>query len=213
MFDFTNVCRALNSRPAETNSESILQQFNPLSGFFLPNKPCVMPTTRRSTGGARARQGPAKGQSTISFSNRVSKPGVKQDLKKSTITPKKADEVTAAKSASQDELDEELNTPEVVDIEVEAEEAEPEEKEEVLEKSEAELRAEKITDAQIGKYWKAIEAERIAPRVHVGDLSTGEKVLRYFDVSSQYGVRVPATFCLSQAMTKLTLSSTVEYKH
>jgi DNA polymerase delta subunit 4 len=55
-------------------------------------------------------------------------------------------------------------------------------------KSEADVRAEAVSEKQIVKYWKDIEALRIAPRVHVDDLSVGEKVLRYFDVSSQYGV-------------------------
>lgn len=59
------------------------------------------------------------------------------------------------------------------------------------EKTEAELEAEKTTDAQIARYWKGIEAQRIAPRVHQEGLSVGEKVLRYFDVSSQYGVSNP----------------------
>jgi DNA polymerase delta subunit 4 len=56
------------------------------------------------------------------------------------------------------------------------------------ERTAEELKAEKVTDAQIRKYWKAREAERKAPRVHQEDLSVEEKVLRLFDMSSQYGV-------------------------
>lgn len=149
-----------------------------------------MPTTRRSTGGARARPGPNKGQSTISFSNKVSKPVPRQELKKAAVT--KGDRIV-----SHNKKEEEV--PEAVEIEVESEVEQPEPKVEVPEKNEAQIRAEKTTDAQINKYWRNIEAERIAKRVHVEDLSTGEKVLRYFDVSSQYGVRVlsmPTRFSL-----------------
>lgn len=57
----------------------------------------------------------------------------------------------------------------------------------VPDKTEAELRAE-VSDAQVKRYWKAVEAQRKAPRVHQEDLDVSDKVLRYFDVSSQYGV-------------------------
>lgn len=59
------------------------------------------------------------------------------------------------------------------------------------EKSEEELKAEKITDAQIRKYWKEREGERRSQRVHQEDLSVEEKILRLFDMSSQYGVSPP----------------------
>ncbi|KAG5918014.1 hypothetical protein E4U42_007037, partial [Claviceps africana] len=49
------------------------------------------------------------------------------------------------------------------------------------------IRAAEVTDAHINEYWKEIEAERKAPRVHQEGLSVHEKVLRCFDVSSQYG--------------------------
>ncbi|KAH8816261.1 DNA polymerase delta [Xylogone sp. PMI_703] len=55
------------------------------------------------------------------------------------------------------------------------------------EKSEIEKKAESMSAAQIRKYWQGIESMRIAKRVHQEDLSTEEKILRYFDVSSQYG--------------------------
>jgi len=72
-------------------------------------------------------------------------------------------------------------------------------------KDEREGQAEKITDAQIKKYWKAEEDSRLAPRgkpitrpfkyssnhspltVHQSSLSLHEKILRHFDLSSQYG--------------------------
>jgi len=52
-----------------------------------------------------------------------------------------------------------------------------------------EERAAKVSEAQVKRYWKAKEEERIAPRVHQGGLGVGEKVLREFDSSCQYGVR------------------------
>ncbi|KAF4820603.1 DNA polymerase delta subunit 4 [Colletotrichum siamense] len=138
-----------------------------------------MPTTRRSTGGARARPGPARGQSTISFSHKVSKP-VPKDLKKAAVLGSAVERAEQAKKEEAVQVDEiQVDEPETKE--------EEEVKEEVPEKSEAVTRAEKISDAQINKYWKAIEAERIAPRVHQKDVTLAEKVLRYFDVSSQYG--------------------------
>ncbi|KAH9234332.1 hypothetical protein K456DRAFT_1723940 [Colletotrichum gloeosporioides 23] len=138
-----------------------------------------MPTTRRSTGGARARPGPARGQSTISFSHKVSKP-VPKDLTKAAVLGSAVERAEQAKKEEAVQVDEiQVDEPETKE--------EEEVKEEVPEKSEAVIRAEKISDAQINKYWKSIEAERIAPRVHQKDVTLAEKVLRYFDVSSQYG--------------------------
>lgn len=143
-----------------------------------------MPPTRRSTGGARARPGPVRGQSTISFSGRVSK-SVPTDAKKAVVSP------SVAKAAGPETISspaEEFDSAEVEELDV-TDETEPELQEEtVREKTEAEARAEQISDAQIKKYWKAVESQRKAPRVHQQDLDVSEKVLRYFDVSSQYGV-------------------------
>ncbi|RFU81324.1 dna polymerase delta subunit 4 [Trichoderma arundinaceum] len=155
-----------------------------------------MPTTRRSAASARGRPGPAKGQSTISFSGKVTK-AVPKDLKKAAVdTPAVARTTIPERPASKDEVTKEEAAVDVAAEEPESlEEPELEAEEEVEpaveqapEKSEAELKAEKITDAQIKSYWKAIEKQRKAPRVHQEDLDLGEKVLRYFDVSSQYGI-------------------------
>lgn len=144
-----------------------------------------MPTTRRSTGGARARPGPARGQSTISFSHKVSKP-VPKDLKKAAVLSSAVERAGQAQKKEEEEEEEEAQVDEIQVGEPEAEEQDV--KKQVPEKSEAVIRAENISDAQINKYWKSVEAERIAPRVHQKDVSLAEKVLRYFDVSSQYGV-------------------------
>ncbi|PON29267.1 DNA polymerase delta subunit 4 [Trichoderma gamsii] len=152
-----------------------------------------MPTTRRSAASARGRPGPAKGQSTISFSGKVTK-AVPKDLKKAVVdAPMIARTTIPERPAAKDEVRKEEE--EAVNVAVEETEVvEPEKEEEVEEiieqvpeKSEAELKAEKITDTQIKSYWKDIEKQRKAPRVHQQDLDLGEKVLRYFDVSSQYG--------------------------
>ena len=51
-----------------------------------------------------------------------------------------------------------------------------------------EVEATKVSEAQIKKYWKGKEDDRIASRVHQRGLSVHEKVLREFDLSSQFGV-------------------------
>ena len=56
------------------------------------------------------------------------------------------------------------------------------------ERSAEEQKAEKVTDAQIKRYWRDREVERRAPRVHQEGLAVEEKILRLFDMSSQFGV-------------------------
>lgn len=153
-----------------------------------------MPTTRRAAAAARGRPGPAKGQSTISFTGRVTK-AVPKDLKKAvTDTPAIGKTTIPERPASKGAVTKEEEGGKVVDVVADEPEVHEESEAEVEpvtekapEKTEAELKAEKITDAQIKSYWKAIEKVRKAPRVHQEDLDLGEKVLRYFDVSSQYG--------------------------
>ncbi|PTB58933.1 hypothetical protein M431DRAFT_478073 [Trichoderma harzianum CBS 226.95] len=153
-----------------------------------------MPTTRRAAAAARGRPGPAKGQSTISFTGRVTK-AVPKDLKKAvTDTPAITKTTIPERPASKGAVTKEEEEEKVVDVVADEPEVHEESEAEVEpvaekapEKTEAELKAEKITDAQIKSYWKAIEKVRKAPRVHQEDLDLGEKVLRYFDVSSQYG--------------------------
>lgn len=131
-----------------------------------------MPATRKSSrlSGAGAKQ------STLSFNHRVTK---------NVVAPGKKEVVSAAAPSSKlakeyvPEPEAETEVDEVEEITVEAD------------KSEAEQRAAKISDAAIARYWGGIEAGRRAKAVHrkhVEGLGTGEKVLRYFDVSSQYGV-------------------------
>ncbi|KAK3361050.1 DNA polymerase delta, subunit 4-domain-containing protein [Lasiosphaeria ovina] len=141
-----------------------------------------MPVTRKSTRSS----GPPKGQSTLSFNHRVTK-SVPKSAKDSLLKPSSL----SKEIPPEPEAD---SPPQTTDIEVEKEEApqqvKQESSEEAAEKSDAEFRADRISDASIERYWGKIEASRQARathRKHTEGLTTGEKLLRYFDVSSQYG--------------------------
>lgn len=148
----------------------------------------IMPTTRRS---ARQASGAGK-QSTLSFNHRITKGGVAKSAKDAVKTSSLSKEyvpeptepgkpnvekITITKQDREQEVEEGGETEANVEV--------------VPEKSEAEQRAEKISDAAIERYWDQIHAARMAKAVHqkhTEGLTTGEKILRYFDVSSQYGV-------------------------
>lgn len=140
-----------------------------------------MPTTRRTSGrGARA----SGNQSTLSFNHRVTKPGSHSHSKSAKeaaldTTPTKPSPLSKSIKPSP-EPEEQIETTSI--IPEPAIESAPE-----REKSDAEIKAEKISEAQLKKYWRGVEAQRKAPRVHQQGLDMGEKILRYFDVSSQYG--------------------------
>ncbi|KAI0125047.1 DNA polymerase delta, subunit 4-domain-containing protein [Xylariales sp. AK1849] len=144
-----------------------------------------MPATRRSNSGPRS-SGAGGKQATLSFNNRVTKPVPKSSKNLvSSTTPTKASPLSKHVSSAADPAAEdvaEIEEPESLEAKVEEEVVE-----EVPEKSQAEKIAAKISERQIGTYWKKLEGERNAPRVHQADLTLAEKVLRYFDVSSQYG--------------------------
>jgi DNA polymerase delta subunit 4 len=124
-----------------------------------------MPTTRRKAAATPS----TRNQSTLSFNNktaRITKPSL-QD--------------TPATKKPQSKLSEpgqevEIETPEIAEVEVEPEQDEeteiafsvsPPKKRKTAKatgKSEREVAADKITDAQIKRYWKAEEDARLAPR-------------------------------------------------
>ncbi|KAL8707637.1 MAG: hypothetical protein Q9220_007375 [cf. Caloplaca sp. 1 TL-2023] len=54
-------------------------------------------------------------------------------------------------------------------------------------RDENEEKAGKVSEAAVKRYWREKEMERKAPRVHQQTLSLHEKILRHFDLSSQYG--------------------------
>jgi DNA polymerase delta subunit 4 len=150
-----------------------------------------MPPTRKTPGTHAA--GPGK-QSKLSFAHRVTKPSAKvvgKDLNAGAPSPL-SKQVFPEKAAPAPVKEE---APEAEVVKDEQEEEEEEEPQSTIAppapvKTDAELEAEKISDVQVGRYWRAVEAQRLAPRVHQEDLDVSEKVLRYFDVSSQYGVSV-----------------------
>lgn len=148
-----------------------------------------MPTTRKSTHGSAARGAALGKQSTLSFNNRVSKAGAARATskdKEAQFDSPIAIPPPSKRVKVEDQLEE---VEEQLDAESRVSEAEDHAQAEVAEEKDlAKVRAEKVTDAQIRKYWKGVEDARIARRVHQEELSTGEKVLRYFDISSQYGV-------------------------
>ncbi|KAI0130950.1 hypothetical protein F4814DRAFT_404309 [Daldinia grandis] len=142
-----------------------------------------MTNTRRSSGGNRT----TGKQSTLSFNHRVTK-SVPKSAKDLISKPVKQSPLVKHISSAQPEPKEEEED-EVVKDEPEDEEPLVKQPHIQPEKSESELRASKVTDRQIDQYWRQLERERIAKRVHQEDLTLAEKVLRYWDVSSQYGVR------------------------
>lgn len=150
-----------------------------------------MPATRRSSRVAAAKS-TAK-QSTLSFNNRVSKAGAAKVSAKEAAAAVAAAALTPPASSPPTER-KAVEPSEEADIEVDQSDAlvDDEEEEEVakveVRRPSAEVRAERVTDAQVKRYWREVEAVRIAKRVHQKNLSLAEKVLRYFDISSQYGV-------------------------
>lgn len=150
-----------------------------------------MPVTRRSARASAAGAGPSTSgkQSTLSFKNKITKSSassVTAGKDKAALlnkVPARTKEVVLPPSPTPDK--EEEKQPEV-----------KEEKKETENKTEAELRAAEVSDAAVEKYWKGIEESRMARdvhRKHTEGLTTGEKVLRYFDVSSQYGPCIGTT--------------------
>ncbi|KAI1111436.1 DNA polymerase delta, subunit 4-domain-containing protein [Nemania sp. NC0429] len=143
-----------------------------------------MPRGKRSVAGSRA----SGKQATLSFNHRVTKsvPKSAKDLVSTSPSSPLAKYVTHAEPDVKSE----------VESDVEEEKEHLEELKQVVperEKTEAELRADEITDRQISRYWNGIESERKTKRLHQEELSLAEKILRYWDVSSQYGPCVGIT--------------------
>jgi hypothetical protein len=138
-------------------------QKNTIDTITSPN----MPTTRRKA----AANPSTRNQSTLSFNNksaRITKPSL-QDTPATQKAQSKLSEPVQ-------EVDIETPEPETAEVEVKPEREEeteiaipvlPPKKRKTAKatgKSERELVADKITDAQIKKYWKAEEDARLAPR-------------------------------------------------
>jgi len=175
-----------------------------------------MPPKRRTStpsGTTRAQQ--QRSQSTLSFSkgaNRVTKPSVSAQQSKISkkdpalldlipVEDEKHTEPTTAEAAIDEQVKAETRHEDGADPLASTESK----TEEVLggraKESEAgalggkangwvddeEARARKITDGQIKAYWRKKEQERKTPRVHQEGLTIGEKILREFDMTGQYG--------------------------
>ncbi|KAF4626955.1 hypothetical protein G7Y89_g11202 [Cudoniella acicularis] len=134
-----------------------------------------MPPTRRS----RNSSGPAaKGsQKTLTFGQ--------SKVTKSTPSTKDKSSLKSPKLPATDDIDVgHVSSEAAVQQQAQTEIERVKEKEY---RSPEEEKAAKVTDTQIRRYWKEREAERRAPRVHQKELTLEEKILRLFDMSSQYG--------------------------
>lgn len=168
-----------------------------------------MPPSRRT----RPSSGPgpaAKGaQKTLSFGTKVTKPAAALPYIKDEIKDVSSPSVTAKAKAHplsntidvnvelepKPELEKEEEGVEVgLDTEHVGPSAAGVGKGEGESKSEEVQKAEKVTDAQIRKYWREREGERVTKRVHQEELGVEEKILRLFDMSSQFGVCSPLAF-------------------
>jgi len=138
----------------------------------IPKNLSAMPATRRS----RMSSGPvAKGsQKTISFGNsKVTKVNAPSSIDKDKLSS------TLSKTIDLGHISSEAVVTQQARTEIERSQKE---------KTAEEEKAAKVTDAQIKKYWREQEAKRVTKRVHQEGLSVEEKILRLFDMSSQYGV-------------------------
>ncbi|KAI1819017.1 DNA polymerase delta, subunit 4-domain-containing protein [Xylaria intraflava] len=134
-----------------------------------------MPATRQSSGSSRK-------QATLSFNHRVTK-SVPKSTKDISAAPAKQSALAKHVAPAEPAAGEEAGADVIEKVEAKAHQP-------VVpahEKTEAELRADKITDRQISQYWRAVQGERRTKTLHQTGLSMAEKILRYWDVSSQYG--------------------------
>lgn len=118
-----------------------------------------MPTGRRKSGTPRTAP-TAVAQSTLSFNSktaRVTKPSLNDAATKKATS--KIPEVALVEAIDDAPEPEQVDLePEVVEVPV-RQPAKP-----VVAKDEADLKAEKVSDAQLKRYWKAEEDTRKAPR-------------------------------------------------
>ncbi|KAI9828090.1 MAG: hypothetical protein M1832_003617 [Thelocarpon impressellum] len=142
-----------------------------------------MPATRRKS------HGPATsgGQSTLSFGSRA------KVTKPSSAATSKAKHIEAAQlpDVTVEDLRAKTTSPEPdrlgpTKAEVVAQKQVQAEQEKTAHTPEIE-EAEGISESRLKAYWRAREAERKAGRVHQEGLGVHEKILRHFDLSSQYG--------------------------
>ncbi|KAI4238256.1 MAG: hypothetical protein L6R40_005796 [Gallowayella cf. fulva] len=166
-----------------------------------------MPPARRgrppgSTSSAPSNGNPRAAQQTLAFgrkNNKITKPSLPPPSSRKISKVKDDGEPTtptaAAEVASVEDVKVEDGKVEVVDEDPalaygrergmairEAKQDEQTSKQDPMEE-----KAKAVSEAAVKRYWREREAERKAPRVHQKELSLHEKILRHFDLSSQYG--------------------------
>ncbi|KAL9109191.1 MAG: hypothetical protein Q9227_006116 [Pyrenula ochraceoflavens] len=130
-------------------------------------------------------------QSTLAFNSksaRVSKPSATEAAKSNKKSAKQieptaavVEEIAKAEVAPPEEEEEQHPTYSEAAIQEQAQ------TEVEKPKDDFDIKAAVISDKALRTYWRKEEESRIAPRVHQKDLPVNERILRHFDISSQYG--------------------------
>ncbi|KAE8377013.1 DNA polymerase delta, subunit 4-domain-containing protein [Aspergillus bertholletiae] len=144
-----------------------------------------MPPTRRRSGPAAATR---SNQATLSFGSksRVTKPSATPTQTQKT---KDLEPIIAAIHEKAPEPEEvsvpttESSQPHVAELAV-RQQAQAEAEQPLTKEDE---KAIKITEKDLQVYWQKEEKKRRGPRFHQQDLTLHEKILRHFDLSSQFG--------------------------
>ncbi|CAI7633977.1 unnamed protein product [Penicillium glandicola] len=125
-------------------------------------------------------------QSTLSFGGgRVTKPVTAPSHKAKALTPSLSDKAPSATPEPQQlsVTPNEPSKPHVAELAVRQQAA----VEHQAPQSEEDKRALKLNKQDVWRYWQAQEQTRIAPSAHQQGMDVEEKILRHFDLSSQYG--------------------------
>lgn len=155
-----------------------------------------MPPTRRRTGNPSTAN-----QSTLSFGSnaRVTKPTASTPTSQKSKTLKSAPSVVPeAHKPDKTQPSNDVAEPQQLPV-TPAKPSEPHTAELVVRGQakvetkeqpwgEEDKKALKVSEGDLVRYWKGEEEGRRAPRVHQEELGLHEKILRHFDLSSQYGV-------------------------
>ncbi|KAL8913873.1 MAG: hypothetical protein Q9171_001366 [Xanthocarpia ochracea] len=167
-----------------------------------------MPPARRGRppGSSSAHNNPHAAQQTLAFgrNNKITKPSLPppssrkvSKVKSEDVTQPALSEVAKVEDAKAEDLKEEPESAQVVNEDPAL--AEGRERAMAIRsdiqrrevdttgQDPMEEKAKGVTEAAVKRYWREREQERKAPRVHQRDLSLHEKILRHFDLSSQYG--------------------------
>ncbi|KAJ5200704.1 hypothetical protein N7491_008490 [Penicillium cf. griseofulvum] len=126
-----------------------------------------------------------RSQSTLSFGGRVTKPGTAPSHKAKALesTPSLPDTSATPEPQQLPVTPKEPSKPHVAELAVRQQAA----VEHQAPPSEEDKRALKLNKQDIWRYWQAQEKTRMTPRAHQQGMDVEEKILRHFDLSSQYG--------------------------